>query len=91
MREKKLTTTVVVKNNLGLHTRPATSIVKLLQNFSSHVLFKHNENEINAKSILSILLLAAKKNSKIRIEVEGDDAEEALEKLVNAFDNEFEE
>lgn len=89
--KKKLSTTVLVKNNLGLHARPATSIVKLLQNSSSNVVFKHKKDEINAKSILSILMLAAKKNSKIKIEVEGDDAEETLERLVSAFDNEFEE
>lgn len=87
--KKKLSTTVLVKNNLGLHARPATAIVKLLQNSSSNVVFTHKKDEINAKSILSILMLAAKKDSKIKIDVEGDDAEETLERLVNAFENEF--
>jgi len=82
---------VQVKNKLGLHTRPATVIVKLLQNSKSDVIFKHKKDEVNAKSILSILMLAAQRNSKITIEVEGEDAKETLEKLVQAFENQFEE
>lgn len=82
---------VQVKNTMGLHTRPATAIVKLLQNSKSDVSFTYKRETINAKSILSILMLAAKKNSKIMITVEGQDAQETLNKLVEAFDNRFEE
>ncbi len=78
-----------VKNKLGLHTRPATVIVKLLQESKSDVFFTHKEETINAKSILSILLLAARKNSKITISVEGDDADKTMEKLLGAFENQF--
>lgn len=87
----KLTSKVQVKNTMGLHTRPATLIVKLLQNCKSDVLFIHKGDSINAKSILSILMLAAKKNSKITIVVNGEDAEDVMNKLVLAFDNHFEE
>jgi len=87
----KLSSKVQVKNKLGLHTRPATVIVKLLQNSKSEVIFKHKKDEINAKSILSILMLAAKKNAKITIEVSGEDAEETLNKLIYAFENQFED
>jgi len=80
---------VQVKNRLGLHTRPATMIVKLLQNCKSDVSFTCRKETINAKSILSILMLAAKKNSRITITVEGDDADNTLESLVEAFDNSF--
>lgn len=78
-----------VKNPMGLHTRPATAIVKLLQNAKCSVKFTHKKTTINAKSILSILILAAQKNSKITITAEGDDALDIIEKLVEAFDNEF--
>ncbi|GAB4235122.1 MAG: HPr family phosphocarrier protein [Chlamydiales bacterium] len=88
---KKLVSKVRVKNRLGLHTRPATAIVKLLQNFKSDVHFTHKRETVNAKSILSILMLAARKNSSITITVDGEDAESTLESLVNAFENEFEE
>lgn len=80
---------VQVKNRMGLHTRPATIIVKLLQNCKSDVYFTHKKETINAKSILSILMLAARKNSKITITVDGEDANLTMEKLVEAFENQF--
>jgi phosphocarrier protein len=86
---KKLISKVQVKNKLGLHTRPATLIVKLLQESNSNVFFTHKDETVNAKSILSILLLAARKNSKIIISVEGDDADRTMEQLLEAFENQF--
>lgn len=85
----KLTQKVQVKNKLGLHTRPATMIVKLLQNSKSRVEFTCRKETINAKSILSILMLAATRNSNITITVDGDDAEDTMERLINAFENGF--
>ncbi len=86
---KKLVRKVQIKNRMGLHTRPATTIVKLLQNCKSDVFFTHKQETINAKSILSILMLAAGKNSKITISVDGEDADLTMEKLVEAFENHF--
>lgn len=85
----KLIRKVQVKNTLGLHTRPATAIVKLLQSCKSDVTFTYKRETINAKSILSILMLAARKNSKITISVDGDDAEGIMDSLVTAFETEF--
>ena len=85
----KLMRKVQVKNTMGLHTRPATAIVKLLQNCKCDVHFTHKRETINAKSILSILMLAAQKNSKITITVDGEDADDTMEKLVVAFENQF--
>lgn len=87
----KLVRKVKVKNGLGLHTRPATVIVKLLQNCKSHVNFSYKRETINAKSILSILMLAARKDALITMTVEGEDANEIMDKLVSAFDSCFEE
>ena len=72
-----------------MHTRPATGIVKILQHCKSAVNFSHKRDFINAKSIMSILMLAAGKNAQIVVTVEGEDAEETMEKLVNAFENGF--
>jgi len=80
---------VKIKNALGLHARPATVIAKLLQNCRSEVYFTYHELTINARSIMSILMLAANKNSQILITVEGVDAKETLSSLVNAFENAF--
>jgi phosphocarrier protein HPr len=85
----KLERKVKVKNSLGLHTRPAAAIVKLLQPCKSAVLFTYREETVNARSIMSILMLAAKKNAQILITVEGDDAELAMEQLLIAFETEF--
>ncbi len=85
----KLTCDVQIKNTMGLHTRPATTIVKLLQGCKSDVTFTYKKETINAKSILSILMLAARKNTKISIVVDGDDAVETMSKLVDGFNNHF--
>ncbi len=82
---------VVVKNKMGLHTRPATTIVKMLQSCKCQVNFTCRGETVNAKSILSILMLAARKNSKITITAEGEDAPEILQSLIDAFENEFDE
>lgn len=74
---------------MGLHTRPATEIVKMLQGVKSEVSFTYKNETVNAKSILSILMLALKKNTSLLITVEGSDAEETLEQLTLAFENQF--
>jgi phosphocarrier protein len=85
----KLLRKVRIKNSLGLHARPATVIVKLLQGTSSDVSFTYRKATINAKSIMSILMLAATKNSLITIVVDGEDASETMQKIVDAFENHF--
>lgn len=85
----KLVQKIKVKNRLGLHTRPATMIVKLLQNYKSFVQFTYRNETVNAKSILGILMLAVKKNSSITIEVDGEDALRTMEELLAAFDDQF--
>jgi len=74
---------------MGIHTRPATYIVKMLQATDSDVSFTYKKETINAKSILSILMLAAHKNANITITVDGDDAEETMHIIENAFENKF--
>ena len=85
----KLKQKVKVKNPLGLHTRPAASIVKILQPKKSSVFFIYRNERVNARSIMSVLMLAAQKNTQIEIEVEGIDAEETMKLLVLAFEDEF--
>ena len=85
----KVSCKVKVMNSLGLHARPATAIVKLLQETKSSVSFTFQNETINAKSIMSILMLAAAKNSVIKVDIEGDDAEEVMNKLSLAFQQGF--
>lgn len=85
----KVSRSVKVKNSMGLHTRPATVIVKMLQNCKSNVHFTCKRETVNAKSLLSILMLAAQRNCRITITAEGIDADVVVEKLVVAFEAEF--
>lgn len=83
--EKRIVKKIRVKNELGLHTRPATMIVKLLQDSKSSVTFTYKKESIDAKSILSILMLAVQKNGILTVKIEGEDAEETMTKLESAF------
>lgn len=85
----KVVKKVQVKNFAGLHLRPASAIVELLQKSSSTVSFTHNKETINAKSILSILMMAITRNSIITVKVEGQDALETMERLLAGFNNKF--
>lgn len=85
----KHSVTVKVKNKMGLHARPATAIAKILQGCKSSVHFTYKKDIINAKSIMSILMLAAPKNSQIIITAFGEDAEIILQRLVDGFDTLF--
>lgn len=82
---------VKVKNPLGLHTRPATNIVRALQKTKSKVTFTYKKRTVNAKSILSILLLAATRNSTILITIDGDDAEDVKETLKAVIEDPYQD
>lgn len=86
-----LEATVKVKNKLGLHVRPATTIAKLLQKRKAKVSLTYKGETVNARSIMSIMILAAPKNAAIKISVDGDDAKETLEELLSAFNLQFDE
>lgn len=87
--QKKIKGTFIVQNDRGLHTRPSTEIVKCASNFKSEVYLIHHKNQVNAKSLLGILMLAASRGSKIHVEAEGDDAEEAVASLLQLAKNNF--
>lgn len=77
----KLSEEVQVLDRMGLHTRLATEIVKLLQYYKSCVNLTYKKLTINARSILGILMLAARYRAKIRVTVDGEDAQEVLSKM----------
>lgn len=78
-----------VKNDRGLHTRPSTEIVKCAATFKSDVRLHYQRNEVNAKSLLGILMMAAAKGAKIRVTAEGHDAEDAVASLLSLAQNNF--
>jgi phosphocarrier protein len=81
----KLEKTVELVNRLGLHARAASKFVQEASRFVADIRVRHNDEEVNGKSILGLLLLAAPFGSRLTITAEGQDAEEALaalEKLI---------
>ena len=87
--EEKVESLVKVKNKLGLHVRPATQIAKILQKKKAKVTLTYKGQSVNARSIMSIMILAAPKNAQLKIEAQGMDAKETLEELLNAFNKKF--
>ncbi|HSW73163.1 MAG TPA: HPr family phosphocarrier protein [Chlamydiales bacterium] len=88
-KNPKVVGTFVVKNDKGLHTRPSTELVKCAAGFSSKVSLFYRNYVVNAKSLLGILMLAAERGSKIRVEASGDDAQEAVDSILKLALNKF--
>ena len=85
MKEKN----VKIVNKLGLHARPASLIVQTAMNFSSNIYIIKDEIKVDAKSIMGILMLAAACGTELKLQTEGPDEEQALEKMVDVFNNGF--
>ena len=73
--------TLVIPNRFGLHARPAAEFVKLANRFRSDLWVKKDDLEVNGKSIMGVMMLAAECGSEITIRVEGEDAQQALTEL----------
>ncbi len=80
---------LTVLNEKGLHTRPSTELVKCAMRFKSHIKISHKGATVNAKSLLGILTLAIIKGSKVLIEAEGHDSNEAIDALKNLAKKNF--
>jgi phosphocarrier protein HPr len=79
----------IIKNRLGLHARAAAQLVKTANRFRSDVLIDKEGMEVNGKSIMGILMLAAPKGSRISVSVNGEDAEEAMKALRELIEDGF--
>jgi len=81
---------LIVKNKSGLHARPAAIFVQVANKFDARITVRHDEEEVNGKSIMGILMLGAEKGSLIIIEADGTDADKALEELEKIISSEEE-
>jgi phosphocarrier protein len=77
-KKRKFKDIFTVMNDKGLHTRPATELVRCASSFKATIMLSYQDLAVNAKSLLGILMLAAARGAKIHVEAEGDDAEEAV-------------
>ncbi len=83
--------TVAIRNKLGLHARAAVKFVNLANRFGASVKIVKDGDEIDGKSILGILTLAATQGTSIRLVVSGKDEEAAMAALVELIANRFDE
>lgn len=78
-----------IKNELGLHARAAAQFVQTANQFCAEVTVLKDGEEVNGKSILSLMMLAAPIGSEIVIKAEGQDAAALLDKLIQLINNKF--
>jgi phosphocarrier protein FPr len=76
---------ITINNETGLHARPAKTLVNLVKQFKSDIVIRHGEKKANAKSLISVLTLGASKGSQLKIEVNGEDEENALAQIESAI------
>ncbi len=81
--------TFTIRNRLGLHARAAALVVKTANHFISEIIIEKDGLEVNGKSIMGILMLAASKGSKITLKVEGKDSVQAIRALRELIENKF--
>ncbi|HEY8850730.1 MAG TPA: HPr family phosphocarrier protein [Gemmatimonadaceae bacterium] len=78
-----------IVNKLGIHARPAAEIVKTAGKFKSNITIVRDDLEVNAKSIMGVMMLAAERGAVINLRATGDDAEAALDALCAVIANKF--
>jgi phosphocarrier protein len=86
---QRIERTFVIVNALGMHARPAAMLVQTANRFRSEVLVERDGTQVNAKSIMGVLTLAAAKGSEIVVSCEGDDAAQAMEALARIIESGF--
>src|SRR5436190_19506840 len=89
--EKKIEREVTIINRLGLHARPAAMFVRIASRFRSEIWVEKEGEQINGKSIMGLVMLAAVQGSKLRIRCEGPDAEKAMQELEELIKQRFNE
>jgi phosphocarrier protein HPr len=86
-----LTKELVVQNKMGIHARPAAMIVRITNKYKAEVYVEKDEEQVNGKSIMGLMMLAAGKNSKVKFIATGDDAPAMLAEIEALFARKFDE
>jgi phosphotransferase system HPr (HPr) family protein len=81
--------TVVIRNRLGLHARPAAEFVKTASRFTSDITLGKDGSWVNGKSIMGVMTLAAECGSEVTVRAHGSDAEQAVDDLVACLAKEY--
>ena len=81
--------TVQILNKNGLHARPAAEIVKLAAKYRSEITISRDGTEVNGKSIMGVMMLAAECGASIVLRAQGEDAEQAIDAIATLIANKF--
>src|SRR5271165_5123228 len=81
----------VVQNKMGIHARPAAMVVRITNKYRCDVFVEKDEEQVNGKSIMGLMMLAAGKGSKVRFLVTGEDAQQMVAELEHLFARKFDE
>ena len=79
----------LISNQLGIHARPAALIVKTASRFDSEITIEKDGSRVSGKSIMGLMTLEASHGSKLRIIIQGEDAEQAMDELQALFASKF--
>lgn len=82
---------LLVQNKMGIHARPAAMIVRVTNKFKSEVFVEKDEEQVNGKSIMGLMMLAAAKGTKVKFLATGEDALQMLAELEALFAKKFDE
>jgi phosphocarrier protein HPr len=82
---------LVVQNKMGIHARPAAMVVRITNRFKAEVFVEKDEEQVNGKSIMGLMMLAAGKGSKVKFIVTGEDAAAMMTELEALFARKFDE
>ncbi|MDR0901295.1 MAG: HPr family phosphocarrier protein [Opitutaceae bacterium] len=82
---------LIVQNKMGIHARPAAMIVRITNRFKADVQVEKDEEQVNGKSIMGLMMLAAGKGSKVKFSATGADAGQMLAELEQLFARKFDE
>ena len=86
-----LTKELVVQNKMGIHARPAAMIVRVTNKHNADVFMEKDDEQVNGKSIMGLMMLAAGKGSKIKFTATGPDARQMLDEIEQLFARKFDE
>ncbi len=82
---------LTVSNKMGIHARPAAMIVRVANKYAADVMVEKDGEQVNGKSIMGLMMLAAGYGSRLRFIASGPDAEELLREMERLFERKFEE
>lgn len=82
---------LTVNNKMGIHARPAAMIVRIANKYTAEVTVEKDDEQVNGKSIMGLMMLAAGNGSTLRFSADGSDADAMLEEMTTLFERKFEE